>query len=96
MSLPKEVMLYQNSPNPFIGKTVIAYALPVSQHVTLKVFDMLGREVATLVTEEQSPGFKSVEFDAGKLSSGICTYRLIVGSGSGSGFVSVKKTVLLK
>jgi hypothetical protein len=95
-SLPTEATLFQNFPNPFVGTTAIAYALPVSQHVTLKVFDILGREVMALVNEEQSPGFKSVEFDAGKLPSGVYTYRLIVGGGSDKGFVSAKKTVLLK
>tara|TARA_Y100001935_G_scaffold238369_1_gene224802 strand:+ start:160025 stop:161473 length:1449 start_codon:yes stop_codon:yes gene_type:complete len=71
--------LYQNYPNPFNPSTVIGYQLPVNSKVTLKVFDILGREVALLVNEQQPAGSHEVTFDATHLSSGVYFYRLEVG-----------------
>jgi hypothetical protein len=93
---PEEFELYQNYPNPFNPKTVISYQLPVSGNVTLKVYDILGNEVATLVNEEKQPGVYEVEFSVGQDSSpdrasGIYFYQLRSGD-----FVSVKKMLLLK
>ena len=72
--------LYQNYPNPFNPTTTIQFAVGGTQHVSLKVYDVLGNEVALLVDEEKSPGNYSVEFNAGKLSSGVYIYRLAAGS----------------
>lgn len=73
---PKEFSLKQNYPNPFNPSTKIEYQLPVNGKVVLKVFDILGREVTTLVNEIQQAGFKEVEFNAKNLSSGIYIYRI--------------------
>lgn len=72
----REFHLDQNYPNPFNPTTVIRFQLPVNSHVTLKVFDVLGREVVTLVDGELNPGEHSVVFDAKDLSSGIYFYQL--------------------
>ncbi len=90
--------LQQNYPNPFNPTTKIKYTIPFvetrhTSSVQLKVYDILGNEIATLVNKEQSPGEYEVEFDAGKynLSSGIYFYQLKAG-----GFISTKKMILLK
>jgi len=88
---PKEFKLEQNYPNPFNPITVIGYQLPVISKVTLKVYDILGSEVATLVNEEQEAGYKEVKFDAANIASGMYVYRLSSGS-----YVSTKKMMLLK
>ncbi len=98
----KEIRNYafeQNYPNPFNPTTTIKYSIAppnltkeeTLQNVTLKVYDVLGREVATLVNEEKSPGNYEVKFDASKLASGVYFYRLTAGN-----FVSTKKMVLLR
>jgi hypothetical protein len=74
--IPDRFALQQNYPNPFNPTTRIEYAIPKASHVSLQVFDLLGREVATLVDEVQSAGFKSVEFDADRVASGVYFYRL--------------------
>lgn len=83
--------LAQNYPNPFNPSTKISYALQNPELVSLKVFDVLGREVATLVNQYQSVGNHTVNFNAVSLSSGIYFYKLEAGS-----FKSIKKLVLLK
>jgi hypothetical protein len=89
--------LYQNYPNPFNPTTSIQYAVSSKGFITLKVYDFLGREVATLVNEEKQPGVYEVEFsagsfgDAGNLSSGTYFYKLSAGS-----FVQTKKMILIK
>ena len=96
---PREFVLYQNYPNPFNPNTTIKFTIPnVETHrdaslqmVILKVYDMLGKEVATLVNEEKQPGVYEVEFHSEWLSSGIYFYQLKTGS-----FSSIKKMVLLK
>lgn len=89
-----EVLTYnldQNYPNPFNPTTLIQYSLQQSGTVTLKVYDMLGREVTTLVNEAQNAGRHVVEFNARSLASGVYLYRLESGS-----FVQVRKMLLLK
>lgn len=88
---PKEFKLEQNYPNPFNPKTVIGYQLPVSGNVSLKVYDILGSEVVTLVEGEQQPGYYEIQFNATNLASGMYVYRLQAGD-----YVSVKKNTLLK
>ena len=96
--------LFQNYPNPFNPTTTIQFVIPnevrnlkdsrttkQSQHVLLKVYDVLGREVATLVNEEKPAGNYEVTFDASELSSGIYFYKLQTGS-----FVQTKKMILLR
>ena len=73
---PENYMLYQNYPNPFNSFTTIRYELPDPAYVKLIVFDVLGREVSRLVNEEKPAGRYSVQFDAGKLSSGVYFYRI--------------------
>ena len=90
-TMPRSFSLYQNFPNPFNPSTVISYQLPVNSVVTLKVYDILGRLVSTLVEDRQTAGNHSVTFNAGNLSSGVYFYRLSAGS-----FVQTKKLTLLK
>jgi agarase len=75
----REFALRQNYPNPFNPSTTIRFSLPNREHVTLKVFDVIGREVATLVDEKLNPGEHSVVYDAKSLSSGLYICRLQVG-----------------
>jgi len=75
-SLPKEFSLSQNYPNPFNPSTQIAYAVPKESKVTLEIFDILGRKVATLVNGVMQPGFYTANFNASSMSSGIYIYRL--------------------
>lgn len=88
---PTKFQLMNNYPNPFNPTTVISYQLPVTSHVTLRVYDVLGREVAALVSENETAGYKSVTFDASKLPSGVYLYQLQAGN-----FASVKKMLLIK
>ena len=86
----KEFSLSQNYPNPFNPTTKIKFVIPQSSFVNLKVYDVLGREVATLVNEEKHPGSYEVEFDASQLSSGVYIYKLQAGS-----YTSFKKMICL-
>lgn len=88
---PREYVLYQNYPNPFNPNTIIKYDVPRQSIVTLKVYDIIGREVATLVNEIKAAGTYQVSFQALKLSSGIYFYRFVSGN-----YVSAKKLVLIK
>ena len=76
---PGSYRLDQNYPNPFNPSTTIGYTLPERAHVSLKVYDMSGREVATLVDRMEEPGAKTVKFDAVNLATGSYLYRLIAG-----------------
>ena len=89
--LPNQFALFQNYPNPFNPSTIISYEIPKHSFVTLKIFDILGREIATLVNEEKQIGKYSLKFDASNLSSGIYFYRITAGN-----FSSVKKMILIK
>ena len=95
-SIPSSFQLYQNYPNPFNPTTNIGFRIAdfpegTSGLVTLKVFDVLGREVATLVNEEKPAGSYEVEFDGSKLSSGVYIYQVKAGE-----FVQAKKLILVK
>lgn len=88
--------LDQNYPNPFNPSTLISYQLAAISHVTLRVYDVLGREVKTLVDAVRSPGRYESEFDAGNLPSGVYFYRLSATSSDGQKFVWTNKLVLMK
>lgn len=89
--LPETFNLFQNYPNPFNPSTKISWQSPVGSHQTLKVFDVLGNEIANLVDEYKPAGTYEVEFNAIKLSSGVYFYKLQAGS-----FVETKKMILLR
>ena len=89
--VPNKYNLEQNYPNPFNPSTTISYQIPVPGKVTLKIYDILGREVTTLVNKEQKAGNYKVNFDASGLASGVYFYRITAGQ-----FVSVKKMILMK
>lgn len=90
-SIPNHFDLAQNYPNPFNPVTVVDYQLPVTSNVTLIVYDVLGREVETLVDAYLPAGYYEAQFDAGALPSGIYFYRLTAGR-----FISVRKMVVMK
>ena len=83
--------LYQNFPNPFNPTTLISYKLPSTSNVSLKIYDVLGKEVTSLINEEQGPGTYDVEFNGSGLASGVYYFQLQAGE-----YNSVKKMVLLK
>jgi hypothetical protein len=87
----EDFSLYQNYPNPFNPNTIISWQSPISSWQTLKIYDVLGNEVATLVDEQKEAGSYSVTFEAGNLSSGIYYYTITAGD-----FHQTKKLVLLK
>ena len=89
--VPNDFSLLQNYPNPFNSSTKILYSIPRSGFVTLTVYDILGREIQTLVSEFQKANTYSVNFDASKLSSGLYFYKLQLGN-----FVETKKMLLLR
>ncbi|HSD62694.1 MAG TPA: T9SS type A sorting domain-containing protein, partial [Ignavibacteriaceae bacterium] len=92
---PKEYRLEQNYPNPFNPTTKIQYQLPFNSKVILKVYDILGEEVSTLVNEVQDAGYKEILFNGSNYSSGIYIYR-ITAQNNGNTFTSVKKMVMVK
>jgi hypothetical protein len=96
-TVPTEYALSQNYPNPFNPSTTISYDIPKSSQVSVKIYDMLGRLVATLVDGVQSPSGYRVEWNPSGLSSGVYFYRIQAQSLDGSGdFVAVKKLVFMK
>lgn len=90
-SLPSKFELNQNYPNPFNPTTTITFTIPSNEKVSLKVYDVLGKEVAMLVNEAKEAGSYNVTFDASRLTSGVYFYRLTAGN-----YVSTKKLVLIK
>ena len=84
-------MLYQNYPNPFNPSTTISYKLVSNDYVSLKVYDILGNEVANLVNKYRSAGSYKVEFNANNLSSGVYFYRLNAGE-----ITQIKRMILIK
>jgi len=91
VTVPEKFELSQNYPNPFNPSTKIKYQIATSNPVSLKIYDVLGNEVASLINEVQPAGNYEVTFDARSLSSGTYFYKLQAGS-----FVKTKKMVLLK
>ena len=90
-SIPTEFLLEQNYPNPFNPTTNISYALPCSGLVQIKVFNLLGKEIATLINEEKKAGTYKINWNAANLPSGVYLYRIQAGS-----FIQTKKMILLK
>ncbi len=90
-SLPKVFALYQNYPNPFNPTTTLRYDVPTPSQVSLKVFNVLGQEVATLVNGRQEPGRYSLEWNASGVASGVYLFRLEAGS-----FVEIRKMAVIK
>jgi hypothetical protein len=90
-SVPNEFELFQNYPNPFNPTTTIRYQIRISGFVSLKVYDAIGQEVATLVSETKSSGVHEVTFNGSNLSSGVYVYRLQAGN-----YSQTKKLVLMK
>jgi len=91
IALPGKFELYQNYPNPFNPDTKIIYELPMKDNVVLKVYNILGQEVKTLVNEVQTPGRHEYIFDASNLASGVYFYKIVTGKN-----ISIKKMVFLK
>jgi sialate O-acetylesterase len=89
--VPSSYSLSNNYPNPFNPATKINYSIPEKTHVSLKVFDILGKQVATLVNKEQSAGYYKIEFDASKFASGVYFYKLHAGD-----FIENRKMILLR
>lgn len=91
LSKPGSFSLSQNYPNPFNPATTINYQIPSITKVTLKIYDILGREVGTLVNEVKNPGKYAVQFNADKLSAGIYFYKFQAGN-----YAESKKMILVK
>ncbi len=90
-SIPENYSLKQNYPNPFNPSTTIEYTIPKSAFVTLKVYNILGGEVAVLVDGYRHPGYYKIKFNGNNLSSGVYFYRL-----QASNYVQIKKSILIK
>jgi hypothetical protein len=90
-TVPKDYVLEQNYPNPFNPTTTIKFSIPKEGYVEMKLFDVTGREVATLVSDPFKAGTYEIDFDGTKLSSGVYFYKVVVGD-----FTATKKMVLIK
>ena len=98
-ALPQSFSLSQNYPNPFNPTTTISFDIPLRSLVSLKVFDMLGREVSTIVSGELPVGSYTRQWNAAKMPSGVYFYRLVakaISSGEAGSFTETKKLLLLK
>jgi hypothetical protein len=89
--VPTDYALHQNWPNPFNSTTMFRFDIKEAGQVTLRIFDLMGREVATLVNDERSAGFHTISWDASDIATGIYFYRL-----EANGFTDVKKMLFLK
>jgi len=90
-SIAEQFELQQNYPNPFNPSTRISYAIPSASFVNLRVYDIIGNEIAVLVNEEKQAGNYQIDFDATELTGGVYFYQLLTGS-----FVETKKMILMK
>ena len=90
-AIPSDFALLGNYPNPFNPTTTLSFDLPVTSHVNLTIYDILGRQVATLVNGRRNPGTHQITFDGSHLSSGIYFYELSTGN-----YHAVRKAILLK
>lgn len=96
--LPFDYLLYQNYPNPFNASTTIQYSVPVISSVIIKIYDLLGNEITTLLSDEKNPGVHTIKFDNINLSSGVYFYKITAFPTMESDkiFTQTKKMVLLK
>ena len=92
---PEEFVLNQNYPNPFNPETTIPYSLPVSSHIDLTIYDILGQRMTTLVSEEKQQGEYRAHWDAGNYSSGLYIYRLQY-TFNGKNFSQSKRMLLIR
>ncbi len=90
-NVPKTFALEQNYPNPFNPVTSIKYQLPSAEKVSIKIYDILGKEVASIVNENKEPGYYEISYDASNLASGLYFYRIEAGS-----FTQTRKMMLIK
>jgi hypothetical protein len=97
-TLPLVFALYQNFPNPFNPSTTIKFGIPEASKVRLMIYDVLGREVATIVDKDLQPGYYAIPFNGANLSSGAYFYRIIATrtSDQGQTYVETKKLLLMK
>ncbi|MDQ3022584.1 MAG: T9SS type A sorting domain-containing protein [Bacteroidota bacterium] len=95
IGVPAKFDLPQNYPNPFNPSTNINYDLPFDGTVSIKIFDMAGKEVATIVNEVKTAGYYTINFKASNLSSGVYFYRILADA-NGQNFLSTKKMMLIK
>ena len=91
VAIPKAFAIEQNYPNPFNPTTTLSFGVPRAGLVTVKVFDLLGREVATLVNENRPAGYHTEVLDGSRLSSGVYFYRL-----QANGYSATKKLMLVR
>lgn len=91
ISVPTVFKLEQNYPNPFNPSTIIKFAIPERVNVNIKIYDILGGEVTTLINQDMDAGWYELKFDAGNYSSGIFIYRMQAGN-----YVSTKKMLMVK
>ena len=91
VSAPVDFELFQNYPNPFNPSTSIKYSIPKSVLVTLKIYDVLGKEITTLLNEKEEAGLHKIEFNPTNLSSGVYFYTLKT-----EGFLQTKKMILIR
>ena len=98
LTMPATFKLEQNYPNPFNPTTIIKFGVPERSNVVLKIYDILGSEVATLVSEEMDAGWYERSFNAVSLSSGVYIYRLeaVSTSEQSEKFINIKKMLLVK
>lgn len=97
--IPQRLVLDQNFPNPFNPITTIRFGLPMASSISLKIFDMLGREVATLINKELSAGYYEYLWNGARIASGIYIYRLTTTSSNGNNpqyYIQMKKLMLMK
>jgi hypothetical protein len=96
VEVPKVFSLEQNYPNPFNPATQVKFSLAVDSKVSLKIFNILGQEVITLLSGNMTAGFHKVTFNASNLPSGVYIYKLEANGVNGNNFTSAKKMVLTK
>ena len=96
IDVPGEFSLNQNYPNPFNPSTKITFSLASDAKVTLKIFDVLGREVMTIINQDLTAGAHTYDFDATGLNSGAYFYKLEANGKGGNNFSSAKKMIILK
>ncbi|MCX6165889.1 MAG: T9SS type A sorting domain-containing protein, partial [Ignavibacteriae bacterium] len=91
ISLPKKFSISQNYPNPFNPVTKIDFDLPNDCNVSIKLYDITGREIKTLLNERKNAGYYTIDFTANNIASGVYFYRIVAGS-----YSEIKKMVLIK